>query len=66
MSNKSKPSYEAAMKELQEIVGLLQEEVISMDDISEKVKRAAWLISYCREKLRSTEKEVQCLFEEKS
>ena len=65
MAKKSKdhPTYEEALKELQEIVGLLQEEAVSIDDLSDKVKRAAELIKYCKEKLRSTGEELETLFE---
>jgi exodeoxyribonuclease VII small subunit len=57
--SKQKMSYEAALQELQEIVDLLQEEAIGIDTLSEKVKRAAELIRFCREKLRSTEEDVK-------
>lgn len=52
-------SYEAAMKELQVIVSQIQEGEISIDNLSASVKRAAELINYCKEKLRTTEKEIQ-------
>ncbi|MBI5917470.1 MAG: exodeoxyribonuclease VII small subunit [Bacteroidetes bacterium] len=55
---KSKPTYESALQELQAIVAQLQEEAVGMDDLSEKVNRAAELIKFCREKLRTTEEEV--------
>ena len=55
-------SYENAMKELQMIVDQLQEESISIDELSEKVKRAADLIKYCKEKLRSTDKDLDNIF----
>jgi len=58
-----KISYEDAIKELQETVAQLQEDEVSIDELSEKVKRAAALIAYCREKLRSTEEEIGGLFE---
>ena len=64
MSKKEKLTYESALKELQEIVGQLQEEVIGLDELSEKVQRASMLIQFCKEKLRSTEKEIQGLLEE--
>jgi exodeoxyribonuclease VII small subunit len=60
---KQKITYEAALKELQQIVADLQESAISMDDLSEKVGRAAELLSFCREKLRETEGKVNSLFE---
>lgn len=60
---KSKPNYEAALKELQDIVSSLQEDAVGMADLSEKVNRAAELLKFCREKLRETEEKVQGLFD---
>lgn len=58
-------SYDAAMKELQEIAAQLQGDAISIDDLAEKVSRATELIRLCREKLRHTEDEIQELNDEK-
>jgi len=55
-------SYEKAMQELQEIVDQLQEETIGIDDLSEKVKRAAELIQFCKEKLRTTDSDIKNIF----
>jgi exodeoxyribonuclease VII small subunit len=57
-------SYDKALKELKMIVGQLQEEAVSVDDLSSKAKRAAELIKYCREQLRRTEGDLKSLFEE--
>ncbi len=57
-------TYEAAMAELQQITAALQEEAVSMDDLSGKVARAAELLTYCREKLRKTEEETNKFFTE--
>ena len=54
-------SYDAAMKELQNIAAHLQGDSISIDDLAEKVSRATELIRLCREKLRHTETEIQAL-----
>jgi exodeoxyribonuclease VII small subunit len=51
-------SYDAAMQELQTLVGQLQNDQIGVDALAEKVRRAAELIRLCREKLRQTEDEV--------
>ncbi len=51
-------TYETAYTELQEIVNTLQNNDISIDDLSEKVKRAGELIAFCQNKLRNTELEV--------
>ena len=67
MSKKQKESltYEAAMEELKFIVNELQEEAVSIDDLSGKAKKAEELIRFCREKLRSTEEDLKGLFESK-
>jgi exodeoxyribonuclease VII small subunit len=51
-------TYEAAYKELEEITRDIERESVSVDVLSEKVKRASFLISYCQQKLRITEDEV--------
>jgi len=58
MSDKEELSYEAAYTELQEIMSALQNEEISVDSLSTKVKRASELLKFCHDKLRDTEKEV--------
>jgi len=55
-------TYEAALQELQSIVDALQENTLSIDDLSAQLKRAAELIAYCREKLRATDQEIRDLF----
>jgi exodeoxyribonuclease VII small subunit len=51
-------TYEKAYVELESIMQDLQEDRISVDELTVKVKRAAELISFCNEMLRSTEAEV--------
>lgn len=51
-------TYEKAYDELEAIMQQLQEDRISVDDLTAKVKRAAELITFCNEMLRSTETEV--------
>ena len=51
-------TYEKAYEELEAIMLELQEDRISVDDLTVKVKRAAELITFCNEMLRSTETEV--------
>ncbi|MDD3743150.1 MAG: exodeoxyribonuclease VII small subunit [Lentimicrobiaceae bacterium] len=50
--------YAEAIIELEQIVNEIENAAIGIDELSEKVKRAAWLIKFCRNKLSSTEKEV--------
>lgn len=57
-------NYESALEELQQIIQELQEGSTSMDELADKSKRAKELISFCKEKLRTTEEVVKTLFEE--
>ena len=59
-------NYQSAMEELQTIVAQLEANAIGIDELSEKVKRAAELVQFCQQKLRTTEKEMDNLFEETS
>lgn len=52
------PTYTEAFEELQKIVTEIEEGQISVDELSEKVKRAALLIHICKAKLSSTEEDV--------
>ena len=52
------PNYAEAFEELQQIVSEIEEGQISVDELSEKVKRAAHLINICKTKLLSTEEDV--------
>ena len=51
-------NYTEAFDELQKIVSEIEEGEISVDALSEKVKRAAVLIKICRAKLNATEEDV--------
>ena len=51
-------TYEAAYKELDQIAREIQNESVSVDQLAQKVKRAAELITFCQARLRSTETEV--------
>lgn len=51
-------TYTDAFDELQTIVSEIERGEISIDELSEKVKRAALLIGVCKAKLTATESEV--------
>ncbi len=51
-------NYQSALTELQSIVDQLQSEEIPIDELSTKIARAKTLITFCREKLRHTETEI--------
>lgn len=60
-----KITYKEAFEELQQIVNDMQNEMVGIDELAEQSKRAAFLIKFCQEKLRTTETEINSLFEEK-
>lgn len=51
-------NYAEAFRELQLIVAEIESGEISVDDLSDKVKRAAELIKVCKTKLTKTEESV--------
>ncbi len=48
-------SYQEALDELNRIIMEIDREVTPLDQLTEKIKRATELLSFCREKLRETE-----------
>ena len=58
------PNYTEAFEELQEIVLEIEQGEISVDELAEKVKRAAVLIKICKAKLTSTEEDVTKILKE--
>jgi exodeoxyribonuclease VII small subunit len=59
-----KINYTAAFEELQRIVSEIEQGEISVDELSEKVKRAAQLIRICKTKLTTTEEDVNKILKE--
>jgi exodeoxyribonuclease VII small subunit len=51
-------TYEAAYAELKKISDDIANESVSVDVLAAKVKRASELITFCQNKLRTTEQEV--------
>jgi exodeoxyribonuclease VII small subunit len=60
----NQPKYTEAFEELQSIVSEIESGEISVDELSEKVKRASILIKICKEKLSSTEENVNKILED--
>ncbi len=57
-------NYTQAFEELQNIVTEIEQGEISVDELSEKVKRAATLIKLCKAKLTTTEEDVNQILKE--
>ena len=51
-------TYTAAFEELKEIVDQLENDSISVDELTEKMKRATELMKICKDKLTKTEEEI--------
>jgi exodeoxyribonuclease VII small subunit len=52
------------LTELEKILNEIESEEINVDMLAEKVKRAAYLIKFCKGKLRNTEEEVRKVLSE--
>jgi exodeoxyribonuclease VII small subunit len=52
-------SYSGAITELEMIVESIESEDIDVDVLAEKMKRAALLIIFCKDRLKNTEEEVK-------
>lgn len=63
MINKTN-NYTDSFNELQNIVTEIEKGEISVDELSEKVKRASELIKICKAKLTSTEEDVSEILKE--
>lgn len=62
MSKKSE-TYAQAYAEVQKILEGLDQGDIDVDELSDKVKRAAELIDFCQKRLRETELQVKRVME---
>jgi exodeoxyribonuclease VII small subunit len=55
---KNKNSYTSAVTELEEIIDKIENGNLSIDELSNMVKKAAELVRQCQEKLRTTEDDL--------
>ncbi|MGB0883766.1 MAG: exodeoxyribonuclease VII small subunit [Flavobacteriales bacterium] len=61
---KKKLNYSQSITELEDILEALQNQEVSVDQLSEKVKRASELIDACSSMLKKTEDEVSKLLKD--
>ena len=57
-------TYEEAYEELKEIAADIESEAVSVDVLAEKLKRASFLLEFCKAKLKSTEQEVNNIIQQ--
>jgi exodeoxyribonuclease VII small subunit len=53
------PTYQEAITEIEEILQKIESGQLDVDDLTDKVKRVAYLLETCKKKLRTTESEIQ-------
>ena len=59
-----RPDYKDAIEEIERIVDEIENETVDVDILAEKIKRAAFLIKYCKQKLRKTDEEIKKVLDE--
>ena len=64
MAIKKEFSYKEAIGEIEEILQQIENDEPDVDQLSEKVKRLSFLVSWCREKLHNTEVEIEKILKE--
>lgn len=52
-------NYEAAVKELEQIVSKMENDELDIDQMSVQLKRAQELMKQCKDKLTKTDEEIQ-------
>ena len=66
-SNKTMPlkdmNYDDSITELQKILSSLQNDELSIDELTDTIKRSTELLELCNSKLRSTEEEVNLVIQ---
>jgi len=58
MTNKQ-IKYGEAIQEIEQILAQIEQEELDVDDLTSKVQRVSELLTICRNKLRTTEQEVE-------
>jgi exodeoxyribonuclease VII small subunit len=60
---KEKISYDAAVKEIEEILAKIEEGTLGVDELAEKVNRVTILLKTCRDRLYKTEEQINEILE---
>jgi len=56
---KKQIKYGEAIQEIEQILSQIEQEELDVDDLTSKVQRVSELLTICRNKLRTTEQEVE-------
>lgn len=57
-------TYKEAVTEIEDILEKLENEELDIDELALKVKRVSELLKYCKNKLISTDKEIQSIIDD--
>ena len=57
-------SYAEAIKQIEEILKNIESEELDVDELGEKVRKAADLLKLCKSKLHDTEEEIKKILDE--
>jgi len=58
---KEKLSYQKALDEIQDIILQIENNDVSVDELTKKIKRVSFLINFCKKSLHDTESEINNL-----
>lgn len=64
MNTKKQIDYEASMKKLEAIVRKMENDELDIDELSVNLKQAQELIKACKDKLMTTQKEIDKLLKQ--
>jgi len=59
-----KVTYNEAISEIEEILEKIENEELDVDELAEKVKRVSTLLKICKDKLQSTNEQVEQILKE--
>ncbi len=54
-------TYEKAVEEIENIIKDIEYGELSVEEVNEKIKRASYLLEYCKKKLKKTKNELDKL-----
>ncbi|HIE16464.1 MAG TPA: exodeoxyribonuclease VII small subunit [Bacteroidales bacterium] len=60
---KEKLTYQKALDEIKDIVSQIENQDITIDNLTEKIKRVSFLIEFCKKNLYKTETEINKLLD---
>lgn len=66
MSNTKEMTYESAVKRLEEIVGILEKNEVSLDESMKLFEEGTKLTTYCSKKLQEAEQKITVLTNEEN